>query len=897
MSRLPVPKLACALALLLVPVSVQAHEPEEAVEHPAEEHPPSHVHALTRPPRILQKVEAVYPESARRERREGVVHMRVTIDEEGHVSDVHVVGSAGADLDAAAMDAVRQFHFSPAEIDGEPAPVQIDYRMSFVLTEEPPLITTPVEPVATSLRIVLTDEVTGEPLPGASVRVAVDGAAPREVHSDESGQILVDSVSPGRHTLALSVRGYEPFVLTRHVVQGEQPLGVALMPTQTSRFQTVVRSRQDRARLARGSAESASAGAVGGEMINARSLLRPGEVMETIPGMVISQHSGEGKANQYYLRGFNLDHGTDFATHVGGMPVNMVTHGHGQGWTDLNFVIPELLEEISYRKGPYFAQEGDFSSAGAAHLDYGNAVRENMLSLRAGLKDWRVLAAASPRVGRGHLLTALELVHVDGPWELPSDFRKVNAVLRYGVGDRDNGWNLTGMLYQGRWSSTDQVPLRAITSGTISRLGNVDPSDGGNAHRISLSGAWARSTENLTTRANVYVVESEMNLWSNFTYFLEDPVHGDQFHQHDARNLVGGAVSQEVRLQAGRFLGVSASVGAQSRTDLVRDVSLASTERRTEISLTRRDQVLQSSLGVFVETTASVLQLLRLTAGMRADGMLFMVSSNNPANSGRRVALIHSPKLGVVLGPWARSELFFNLGYGFHSNDARGTTITVDPKTREAVGPVDPLVRTRGGEVGFRSTVFPGLQTTLAIWGLELSSELVFVGDAGTTEESRPSRRVGLEWSNVYSPLPWLSFDADVAITDARFTMPAPEGDRVPGALERVLTAGVTVHDLVGLFGSLRLRHFGARPLVEDNSVRSTSSTWLNAQVGYELSERWRASVELFNLLNAETSDVEYYYASRLPGERPGGVLDVHTHPAEPFTLRVTLTALLPDPS
>lgn len=776
---------------------------------------------LSVPPVVTQAVEAEYPEEARAAGVSGTVVMQLTVDEYGHVSDATVLHGVHPLLDQAALDAVRRFHFSPAEVDGTAVPVLLEYRIAFVLPA--PLAVVPAVPLQ---------------------------APPQD----------------------LTVTGLEP-----------------------SRFETVVSTVRQDERMTRGTQRAASSGRVSGEMILARPLLRPGDVMESVPGMITSQHSGEGKANQYYLRGFNLDHGTDFATTVAGMPANMVTNAHGQGYTDLNFVIPELVEELEYRKGPYFADEGDLSSAGAAHLSYGNTLRSNLVSLRAGLKDVRVLMAASPQLGPGTLLGALEVAHLDGPWMVSSDFRKVNAVLRYSMGTPANGWNLTAMLYRGTWTSTDQVPQRALDRGLIRRLGSLDPSDGGNTSRASVSAEWGRAVAHSVTRANAYAVSQGMDLYSNFTYLLDDPVHGDQFHQAESRTLLGGNVSQRFLCDLGP-LNVQVAGGLQSRTDVINGLDISHTQARRELHSVRQDQVLQSMHGAWVEGELRLWRMVRGTVGLRTDVATFHVQSSNVLNSGNAFAFIHSPKVGVVLGPWAASELFLNAGTGFHSNDARGTTIRVDPSSGEPVSRVRPLVRTRGAELGLRSAVLPGLQTSLSLWGLELDKELVFSGDAGTTEESRASRRLGLEWSGVYAPTRWASLDWDVALSDAQFTQLDAAGQFVPGALERVFSAGVTLHDVAGVFASVRVRHFGRRALVEDNTVRSGDSTWVNAQVGYEWSHRWRASVEALNLLDSRTADIEYFYRSRLAGEPAEGVQDVHTHPAEPLTVRVSVTLLFDAP-
>jgi outer membrane receptor protein involved in Fe transport len=275
--------------------------------------------------------------------------------------------------------------------------------------------------------------------------------------------------------------------------------------------------------------------------------------------------------------------------------------------------------------------------------------------------------------------------------------------------------------------------------------------------------------------------------------------------------------------------------------------------------------------------------------GLRADGYRFDVDAGEPLNSGIERAGLVSPKGGVILGPWSGTELYANAGLGFHSNDARGATITIDPKTGEPADRVTPLARARGAEVGLRTVAIPRLQTSVALWTLSLDSELVFVGDAGTTEAGRPSRRYGVEWAAYYSPRPWLTFDGDAAVSRARFTDDDPAGPHIPGAVETVVSAGATVDSVGNLFGSVRWRFFGPRPLLEDDSVRSKATSLVNLQAGYRFSRSVRLAVDVFNLFDAAHSDIDYFYPSRLPGEPAGGIDDIHVHPTLPRTARLNL--------
>jgi TonB dependent receptor/TonB-dependent Receptor Plug Domain len=636
---------------------------------------------------------------------------------------------------------------------------------------------------------------------------------------------------------------------------------------------------------------AASAMSISGEQVNAVPFSRPGEALEVVPGLIVTQHSGEGKANQYFLRGFNLDHGTDLAIKVDGMPVNMPTHGHGQGYADINFLIPELIQSVNVRKGPYYADVGDFSSAGSVAIDYVNKLPKNIAEMTFGSFGYRrALAAGSTAVGGGTLLAAIEGTKYNGPWDVPDNVRKINGVLRYSQGTATDGFTLTGMAYSNGWNSTDQVAQRAIDQGIISRFGTLDPTDGGTSSRFSLSSNLAHSSEYGQSNISAYVIRSDLQLFNNFTYFLDNPVNGDQFNQLDRRTLGGFDARHAFDWRFGG-LETQTRIGVQSRYDDIH-VGLFKTEQRSVLSTTRDDRVQEGNVGIWTDTTTRWTDWLRTTVGIREDFFAGRVLSDTPENSGNAQASIASPKAGIVLGPWFNTEFYGNAGYGLHSNDIRGATITVDPNDK--VTPLDRvplLVRSRGAEVGVRTKAIENLTSSVAVFVLDFDSELLFVGDAGTTEPSRPSRRVGVEWTNTYKPVPWLTFDLDVAYTRARFTDFDPAGDRIPGAPAWIASSSVTFGNETGWFGALKARYFGPRPLIEDDSVRSLASLIFNARAGYRFDNGLRVQLDVLNLFNAQTNQIEYYYLSRLPGEPIGGVADRHVHPAEPRAVRLTVAA------
>jgi hypothetical protein len=637
-----------------------------------------------------------------------------------------------------------------------------------------------------------------------------------------------------------------------------------------------------------GAVESSSQGTVTRAQLETRPVLRTGELLETVPGLVVTQHSGDGKANQYFLRGFNLDHGTDLATSVDGIPVNMHTHGHGQGYTDINFVIPELLDRIEYKKGTYFADEGNFSAAGAVDLRYRHSLDETLLSLTLGQNSFaRGLFAGSVDLGGGDLLWGLDYTRTDGPWDLQEDLRRVNALVKYSHGERDDGYAITASAYDGRWNSTDQIPERAVQSGLLDRFGFFDPSDGGESHRYSLALDVAKPLGAWNLAANVYALDYQLDLFSNFTYAI-DAANGDQFEQFDDRDAYGAHAELARDTHFGGLAG-HLKFGFETRYDDIGRVGLYLTDERVRRDTIREDAVARLGLGFYVEQQLQATDWLRVIAGLRHDRADFRVHSDLAANSGSAADSITSPKLSLVFGPWAETEFFVNAGRGFHENDARGTTIRVDPTDGvTAANRVNPMVRASGAEIGVRTALVPYTQLALTAWTLDLDSELLYVGDAGATEASRATRRRGVELGVYVSPRPWLTLDADLAWSHGRFTQFDPAGDFIPGAVERVASVGVAVQHPNGWFGGARFRHFGSAPLIEDDSVRSDPTTLVNLEVGRHIGKRLSVSLAAYNVLDSRDNDITYFYESRLPGEA-APVADRHFHPVEPRTLRLTL--------
>jgi hypothetical protein len=637
-----------------------------------------------------------------------------------------------------------------------------------------------------------------------------------------------------------------------------------------------------------GIAGSASQGVVGQPEFKYRPLARVGELVEVVPGALATQHSGSGKANQYFLRGFNLDHGTDFSVMVDGVPMNMPSHAHGQGYLDLNSIIPEVVDKIEYGKGPYYADVGDFSSAGYARMHTIHYLPQALLKFTGGeFGYYRAVAAHSQTLGPGDLLYAGELHYYDGVWKRPEDLEKFNGMMRYTVENEHWGAALNGKAYHSTWNATNQIPQRALDTGVLGLYDNWSPSDGGKTNRYSLSGNFWSKGDAWKNDFNVYALYTDLDLFSNFTGY-SDPAHGDQIRQKERRVQAGGNGEQT---WYNRWFGfdMDNSLGLQIRHDSVMGLALDQTQKRKVYRNVRQDDVSETSVGLYVKNQTHWLSKFRTISGLRADFFNFDISSRSqPINSGNKGAALLSPKLSLIFGPWAETELFLNLGYGYHSNDARGATIRVDPASGNPADPVSPLVWSRGGEIGMRSQYVEGLNTTLALWWLQLDSELVFVGDGGTTEPTGRSERYGVEWTNYYKPVDWLTLDADFAFTSARYTGVSQRENNIPNSVGRVISAGATVDLPWGLFASLRLRHFGHVALNEDNSAYAGDTTLVNLGAGYQ-QKNYKLEVDIFNLFGAKSNDIAYFYDSQLRNETTP-VSGILKHPVEPRMARLTAT-------
>jgi len=682
----------------------------------------------------------------------------------------------------------------------------------------------------------------------------------------------------------------------------EEGAGGAAAELRTQQLQPVLLNKS---RGLLGDAGSASEGTVSAAQLALRPLLRAAEALETVPGLIVTQHSGDGKANQYFLRGFNLDHGSDFASHLAGMPINLPSHAHGQGYSDLNLLMPELISSLRYRKGLYAAEDGDFATAGSARIELRRRLDEPLAELSLGPHAYRraLLAGSRDLPSGGALLAAVELAGNDGPWEQPEGLYKRNALLRYSEGSERQGFALTAMAYRARWTATEQVPERAIASGEIGRFGALSPSDGGITRRDSLSGQWAGSDRQGSSRAAVYVIRYGLQLYANPSGFIGS-AEGDQHEQVDRRQTWGGALSRQWALPE---LASQLELGLQLRQDRVSELGLHETHQRLRGLAVRVDRLRQTQTGLHAELHSRWSDALRSSLGLRWDQLRGRVSplagEFNAGNGGAARGSQLSPKLGLVWGPlaWAgRSEFYLNWGRGFHSNDLRGATSRFSPVDGAPQQAVPVLARAEGAELGWRATPLPYWHSSLSLWQMRMGSELVYVGDEGVTEPRGSSRRLGLEWANDLAlGGPW-RLDADLAWSRARWSEPQGElgGRHLPNAIPFTASAALIMDERGPWSAGLRLRYLGAYAL-EDSGQHKSSPFWTaNLQLGWRWHPQLQLRLDVLNLLNRRGNDIEYWGNSCTRAEGPacGGAagegLDGRLiHPMEPRSLRLALRA------
>ena len=667
-----------------------------------------------------------------------------------------------------------------------------------------------------------------------------------------------------------------------------------------------------------GQASTASQGSITQKEVELRPIYRASQLFESIPGLVVTIHSGEGKAQQYLIRGYNLDHGTDFASFVDDMPVNRPTNTHGQGYSDLNFLIPQIVSGLDYTKGPYYAAIGDFGSVASAHTRLANQIK-NQTTLTIGTDGYQDIFVGDTYhlADDRRLLGGLELGHYDGPWHPAQNFKKINAALRYSQGDSHDGLSVTGLFYQSSGLLTTDQPLRAIQAGLIDRFGTLDPTDASRSLRYSLSGHLDKPIGPGQLSISLYGIHSTMTLWNNFTHFLDDPINGDQEEQDETRTTAGGAAAYTLRTTVA---GIESEtiIGFQGRYDtafvdrkhtLGRTTVLATCQIEQDDAPTlsypavngncSADRAHLLDLAPYVQETVRFTPWLRIVGGVREEYYHATDTSYVTGTSGRGRQWLFQPKGSLILGPWAKTELYFSAGRGFHSNDVRGVFGTVPEEGTPLAGGNTPLLaQTTGYEVGLRSNIVPRLSLQFAAFQQDFDSELTYSADSGQDEAGAPSRRQGIEISGQYRPFRWLELNTDLAFSRPRYRTDdlAAYGLDAPfiaDAPNFIYSAGALIDNLGRWSGSLVWRRLGTHHLNDGEAypLDSGYSEW-NLNIGYALPHQWRLNVGVFNIFNSKDEAADYYYTGRLPGEPAEGVSDFQVHPLEPRAARFSITKI-----
>ncbi len=666
-----------------------------------------------------------------------------------------------------------------------------------------------------------------------------------------------------------------------------------------------------------GKALTASQGSITKKEIELRPIYRIGQLYETVPGLVVTVHSGEGKANQYLLRGFNLDHGTDFASFVDDMPVNRPTNAHGQGYSDQNFLMPEIVQGLDFTKGPFYAAIGDFGAVGSAHVRLTDDLA-NQMALSAGtLRDDNLFAGGTYHInGADRVWAAFDVGHVDGPWDPPSNFNKYLFTGRFSHGSDADGYSLTAMYYDSAGHLETDQSIYAIQEGLISRFGTLDPSDASRSERYSLSGHYGAHGDNWTLSANGYAIHSTMTLWNDFTHYLFDQVNGDQEQQDETRNTAGTDLAFTWDGQFGSIRS-DTTFGLQDRYDsvyldrrhthdrvtlgyceLANVAGTAATPYAAVDGACSADRVGLNDLGVYVQNTTHWTSWLRTVLGLREEDYSATDHSLTEDVRDKGSQTLFQPKGSVIFGPWVKTELYLSAGRGFHSNDVRGVFETVPLEGIQDLAVKTPLMSpATSEEVGLRTNILPKVQVQAAVFQEDFSSELAYDQDQGEDQASAPSRRQGVELSAEYRPIHWIELNTDLAFSKARYTASPAElaafglgGPFIANAPTFIGSFGVLIDDLGPWFGGLQWRDLGPYPVNDGEQYpQDKGYSEVNVDAGYKLSPHLKLQASIYNLFNSTANAAAYYYTSRLVPDGPE-VTGLQVHPLEPISGRFTAT-------
>jgi len=609
------------------------------------------------------------------------------------------------------------------------------------------------------------------------------------------------------------------------------------------------------------------------------------EVLRKVPGLIIGQHAGGGKAEQLFLRGFDIDHGTDVAISVDGMPVNMVSHAHGQGYSDLHFLIAETVNKIDFGKGSYYANKGDFNTAGYVDFSTKDYIKDSQVSLSIGQFNSLRTLGMFDLLGDSkneNAYMAIEYLENDGPFESPQNFNRLNLFGKYTViSPQNNKLSLTLSHFKSRWDASGQIPQREVDNGNISRFGAIDDTEGGNTQRTNLNIEYSKYINDDTRlKTNMFYTHSAFELYSNFTFFLEDPVNGDQIKQIENRDIFGF----NSRLIHDTYLGktpVVLSAGVSLRNDVANDTELSKTlNRSTTLEQVQLGDINQTNASMFVNAEFEFGKLI-VAPALRLEHFKFMyndkLQTNYTSLDETKTALL--PKLNFFYNAKDNLQLYLKSGIGFHSNDTR----VVVTNASENV-----LPKAYGVDLGNIWKPTPKLVVNSALWYLFLEQEFVYVGDAGIVEPSGRTRRYGADFGLRYQLNNWLFLNTDATLTKARSIDEASGEDYIPLAPDFTLTGGLTVNDLDGFSGGLNFRYIDDRPANEDNSIVAEGYFVSDFNVNYTINNlTFGFAIE--NLFDTEWNETQFATTSRLQNET-APVEEIHFTPGTPFSSKFTVS-------
>lgn len=720
----------------------------------------------------------------------------------------------------------------------------------------------------------IADAESSTPLSGASINL---GTAAGD-HSDGFGRFLFAAVSPGQYEMIVSHIGYRTEIIPVEVKPNlKSMVSIQLKKAGLNLSEVRINSKK-----------GSSLNTIGQVDIRLRPVQSSQDVLRIVPGLFIAQHAGGGKAEQIFLRGFDIDHGTDIAITVDGIPVNMVSHAHGQGYADLHFLIPETVEKVNFDKGPYFTQKGNLATA--AYVDFSTRafLDENILKAEAGRFNTQRLAGMlkifdrKTEKKRQQFYIASEYLSTDGYFESPQDFHRFNLMGKFNTWfGNQSQLTASASTFDSRWNASGQIPDRAVQSGMISRFGAIDDTEGGHTSRSNFNIQFNKQWKNnWKTTDQLYFSRYAFNLYSNFTFFLDDPVNGDMINQREKRNTWGYTTTASKTWLPGGKKAVTES-GFGFRTDQVMDIELSKASRTRFFQAIRKGDVKEQNVFAWLNQDIELGKQFNLNAGIRYDHFVFRYRDELAGATGfsSRQKGIISPKLNLSYTAGPGLKLYLNNGIGFHSNDSR---VILDNQAK------DILPRVYGTDFGMILKPQKNLILKTALWHLFSEQEFVYVGDAGIVEPSGKTRRMGIDISARYQINSWLFADADFNFTRAR-AIEEPKGeDYVPLAPSFTSMGGLTAKSKKGISAAVRYRAIGKRPANEDNSVVAEGYLLLDAVISYRI-RKWELNISAENLLNRDWREAQFDTESRLRFES-APVSEIHYTPGSPRFIKAAIS-------